>query len=175
LIEAFSDAEDPIALLVASAREHIPHNPSVGCMAEPSHIPHNTLVGRTAEPSHIPDPENRQTIDRIIEDLHKENWYCNQIKYRRALEAKAGSFGRCTKYTLYMSILVVAGILDLPLSDSIEVALRDARRITTLYSHQTSAIDALSQGKDVIVSTSTASGKSVIYQARIITVLSRVS
>jgi DEAD/DEAH box helicase domain-containing protein len=45
------------------------------------------------------------------------------------------------------------------------VALRDARKITTLYTHQTSAMAALSNGKDVIVSTSTASGKSVIYQA----------
>jgi hypothetical protein len=45
-------------------------------------------------------------------------------------------------------------------------ALRDARKITTLYTHQANAIAALSQGKDVIVSTSTASGKSVIYQAR---------
>jgi len=53
-------------------------------------------------------------------------------------------------------------------------ALGDARSITTLYSHQTSAIAALAQGKDVIVSTSTASGKSVIYQATPVMVLSRV-
>ena len=159
-MEAFSDAEDPIALLVASAREHIPLNTSVGC---------------TTEPSHIPDPENRQPIDQVIEGIHDQKWYLNQIRYRRAFEAKAGSLGRCTHYILYNSILAVAGIPDPPLSDSIMAALRDARRITTLYSHQTSAIAALSQGKDVIVSTSTASGKSVIYQARSISVLSRLS
>lgn len=81
LIAAFSDAEDPIALLVASAREHIPLNTSVGCLAEPSHIP---------------DPENRPPIDRVIEDIHEQKWYLNQIRYRRAFEAKAGSLGRCT-------------------------------------------------------------------------------
>jgi DEAD/DEAH box helicase domain-containing protein len=159
-MEAFSDAEDPIALLVASAREHIPLNTSVGC---------------TTELSHVPDPENRQPINQVIEGIHEQKWYLNQIRYRRAFEAKAGSLGRCTQYILYNSILAVAGIPDPPLFDSIMAALRDARRITTLYSHQTSAIAALSQGKDVIVSTSTASGKSVIYQARSILVLSRLS
>ena len=145
---------------MASAREHIPLNTSVGC---------------TTEPAQIPDPGDRQPIDRVIEDIHEQKWYLNQIRYRRAFEAKAGSLGRCAEYTLYNSILVVAGTPDPPLSDSIMAALRDARRITTLYSHQTSAIAALSQGKDVIVSTSTASGKSVIYQARSVMVLSRVS
>lgn len=57
------------------------------------------------------------------------------------------------------------GSLDIPLSDSISQALKDSRKITSLYTHQVAAINALSQGKDVIVSTSTASGKSVIYQA----------
>lgn len=56
------------------------------------------------------------------------------------------------------------GVLDPPLSESIRQALHSARNITELYTHQVAAIGALSQGKDVIVSTSTASGKSVIYQ-----------
>jgi hypothetical protein len=85
LIEAFSDAEDPIALLVASAREHIPVNTSVGC---------------TEESSHIPDPENRQPIDRVVEELHEQKWYLNQIKYRRTFEVKAGSLGRCSENSL---------------------------------------------------------------------------
>lgn len=88
-MEAFSDAEDPIALLVASAREHIPLNTSVGC---------------TTEPSHIPDPENRQPIDQVIEGIHEQKWYLDQIRYRRAFEAKAGSLGRCTEY-IYSTIV----------------------------------------------------------------------
>ncbi len=78
LIEAFSDAEDPVALLVASAQEHIPLN----------------IVGRTGELSHIPDPENRQPIDRIIEELQEQKSYLQQIKCRRTFDAKEGSLGR---------------------------------------------------------------------------------
>lgn len=62
------------------------------------------------------------------------------------------------------TVLVDVGTPDPPLSDTILMALRDARKITKLYTHQANAIAALSQGKSVIVSTSTASGKSVIYQ-----------
>ena len=83
LIEAFSDAEDPVALLVASAQEHIPLD----------------TAGRTAELS-IPDPESRQTIDQIIEGLYQQKWYMHQIKYRRTFGAKAGLLGRCGDSTL---------------------------------------------------------------------------
>lgn len=53
-----------------------------------------------------------------------------------------------------------------PVSDNIWTALRGSRKITSLYTHQVAAINALSEGQHVIVSTSTASGKSVIYQVR---------
>ena len=56
--------------------------------------------------------------------------------------------------------------LDPALSGTISRALRDSRKITTLYAHQVSAIKSLAQHRHVIVSTSTASGKSVIYQVR---------
>jgi DEAD/DEAH box helicase domain-containing protein len=79
LIEAFSDAEDPVALLVASAQEHIPLN--------------NT-VDLTGKLPHLPDPENRQPIDGIIEELQEQKWYAQQIKYRRIFDAKEGSHGR---------------------------------------------------------------------------------
>ena len=81
LIEAFSDAEDPVALLVASAQEHIPLG----------------TVGRTAELS-IPDPENRQPINQIIEDLYEQKE--DRLRYRRTFDAKAGSLGRCNENTL---------------------------------------------------------------------------
>jgi DEAD/DEAH box helicase domain-containing protein len=56
-------------------------------------------------------------------------------------------------------------VLNPPLSDTILHALKDSREIHSLYTHQVAAITALDQGKNVIVSTSTASGKSAIYQA----------
>jgi DEAD/DEAH box helicase domain-containing protein len=54
--------------------------------------------------------------------------------------------------------------LEPGLSYNIKLALKVARGIEELYIHQVAAIDALSQHRHVIVSTSTASGKSVIYQ-----------
>ena len=56
------------------------------------------------------------------------------------------------------------GNLDEPLSETIQQALRDARKISSLYLHQAAAINAIANKSHVIVSTSTASGKSVIYQ-----------
>ncbi len=84
MIEAFSDAEDPVALLVASAQEHIPFN----------------TVGLKGELPHIADPENRQSIDGIIDELQEQKWYMQQIKYRRTFDAKEGSLGRCGKNNL---------------------------------------------------------------------------
>jgi DEAD/DEAH box helicase domain-containing protein len=78
LLEAFSDDEDPVALLVALAREHIPLNTS--------------LRGGTKF-SCIPDPETRQPIDQIVKEIDEQKWYLNQIKYRRTFDEKSGSIG----------------------------------------------------------------------------------
>lgn len=50
------------------------------------------------------------------------------------------------------------------MSNNIMFALQSSRKISFFYTHQAAAIDALLNGRNVIVSTSTASGKSVIYQ-----------
>ncbi|KAH9048489.1 P-loop containing nucleoside triphosphate hydrolase protein [Lactarius hengduanensis] len=141
LLQACPDAEDPVTLLVALARDHIPIT--------------TTSTGDEVEPQNIPDPENRRSIDGIVEEIYEQKWYQDQIKYRRTFDAKPGSIGT----------------VDPPLSESIRTALLDARKISTLYTHQATAIAALSQGKNVIVSTSTASGKSVIYQVPLLRIL----
>lgn len=56
--------------------------------------------------------------------------------------------------------------LDSPLSASILQTLKVSRNISVLYTHQVAAVNAVEQRKHVIVSTSTASGKSIIYQVR---------
>jgi DEAD/DEAH box helicase domain-containing protein len=61
-----------------------------------------------------------------------------------------------------------SGELSTPLPDSIKKGLQDARSITRFYSHQAAAINAIAEGKHVIVSTATASGKSVIYQVPVL-------
>ncbi|THH10992.1 hypothetical protein EW146_g8195 [Bondarzewia mesenterica] len=142
LLQATENSSDPVALLKAAAHDHIPVDPYVKAAAtfgEPM-----SMV--------IPNSENRSSVDEIITEIQQAEWYKNQIVERRVSEAKEGQIGE----------------LDPPLSETIHQAFRDSRKITSLYTHQVAAIQALAQSKDVIVSTSTASGKSVIYQAPVL-------
>ncbi|KAF5391897.1 hypothetical protein D9757_001704 [Collybiopsis confluens] len=140
LLEATPSGEDPVSILQAAARDHIPIDPG-----HKNHVP-------VDESAHlpIPNPDDRATILDILVELESEEWYKGQIAHRRTAGAKVGQ----------------TGTLDPPLSASIQQALRSSRNITSLYSHQVAAVTALKTGKDVIVSTSTASGKSIIYQVR---------
>ncbi|KAF7338638.1 DEAD/H helicase [Mycena venus] len=100
----------------------------------------------------IPEPKNRPSIDAVLEEVMQQEWYSEQIVERRTVEAKVGQIGA----------------LDSPLSDTISQALQQSRSISSLYTHQTAAINAINTGKNVIVSTATASGKSVIYQVPVL-------
>lgn len=61
-------------------------------------------------------------------------------------------------------------IADLPLSTRVQTALAKSG-IRQLYSHQFDAIDALLRGENVVLSTSTASGKSLAYNVPMLTTL----
>lgn len=126
-------------MLQAAARDHIPVDPS-------SSLPGTKGKGKAA----VPEPNERPTIDTILQEIQGQDWYRDQIAHRRTVEAKEGQLGT----------------LDIPLSKTVMQALQDARKISSLYVHQVASINAVMQGKNVIVSTSTASGKSVIYQVR---------
>ncbi|RZJ07757.1 MAG: DEAD/DEAH box helicase, partial [Rubrivivax sp.] len=65
----------------------------------------------------------------------------------------------------------VYGDLSFPLSQDLVNALYNTRNIQQLYSHQTEAINALHEGRNVIISTSTSSGKSLIYQIPVLNAL----
>ncbi len=56
------------------------------------------------------------------------------------------------------------GTLNRPLSQDLTKALEEARGVNCFYTHQADAINAFWNGKHVVASTSTASGKSIIYQ-----------
>ncbi|KAJ8595607.1 DEAD H helicase [Rhizopogon salebrosus TDB-379] len=141
LIEATPEGEVSVDLLQAAARDHIPVNPSAKkALAATSVGDSQNMI--------IPEPEDRPSIDEVIFELQEQAWYRNQIVDRRTFEAKEP----------------VEGLLDEPFSNTIQQALRESRNITSLYYHQAAAINAIAQRKHVIVSTSTASGKSVIYQ-----------
>ncbi|CAL1704265.1 unnamed protein product [Somion occarium] len=134
LLQATPAGENPVDLLQAAARDHIPISPNKSKTIEAPRV--------------VPDPQHRPAIDDVIVEIQEQEWYEDQIVHRRVLEAKQGQLAE----------------LDPPLPENILTALKDARKITSLYTHQVAAINALANGQHVIVSTSTASGKSVIYQ-----------
>ncbi|KAL7283261.1 hypothetical protein ACG7TL_002690 [Trametes sanguinea] len=140
LLRATPLDDDPVVLLQGAARDHIPVHPAV--------IRPLTILSQSPDKGKykaVPEPDSRPAIEEVIQEIEGQEWYAEQISYRRIFDAKDGQLA----------------ILDPPLSESIAQALRDSRKITSLYTHQVAAIDALSQGQNVIVSTSTASGKSV--------------
>jgi DEAD/DEAH box helicase domain-containing protein len=165
LTQTFSSTDDTILLLQTVARDHIPIMP-------PSKPAMFSEV-RGKEHASVPEPKDRPTVDEVLTEIENQEWYKKQIVYRRTFEAKVEQIGWWRKnlhlfplVTSLISLSEITGVLDPPLSDTILQALRDSRKISVLYTHQVAAINAVMQGRNVIVSTSTASGKSVIYQVR---------
>lgn len=157
LIAATPSGEDPVALLQSAGRDHIPINPSA------SHATFSEFS--EAVSSQVPDPSHRPSISSILSELGSQSWYRNQIVERREFDVRDGKTGVQNGYIYHAVVYNIAlGDLDEPLSPNIKQALATARNISSLYTHQATAINALAKGENVIVSTSTASGKSVIYQ-----------
>ncbi|KAI1877572.1 hypothetical protein JX265_003580 [Neoarthrinium moseri] len=104
------------------------------------------------EPSTIPKtiPKERKAIPEIIQELKESSWYTGQIvpDGHRVFEAQEPAYGD----------------LDFLLSQEMVNALYNAKGITQFYAHQAEAINHLQAGHNVVVSTSTSSGKSLIYQ-----------
>ncbi|KAK5726498.1 ATP-dependent 3'-5' DNA helicase [Elasticomyces elasticus] len=95
-------------------------------------------------------PTERQSIPEIVQELKSSEWYTGQIvpDGHRVFDPQQAVYGE----------------LAFPLSQDLVNALYNTRHIESLYSHQAEAINALHEGHNVIVSTSTSSGKSLIYQ-----------
>ncbi|KAF8197429.1 DEAD/H helicase [Pholiota molesta] len=92
--------------------------------------------------------DERPSVNEVIANVSTSIWYKDQIISRRTIQAKEAQ----------------TSLLDPPISKNIADAVLTSRNIHSLYSHQVAAIDAIRRGRHVVVSTSTASGKSVIYQ-----------
>ena len=103
-------------------------------------------------PSTLPEsiPTERKTIPEIIQELKESSWYTGQIvpDGHRVFDAQEPVYGD----------------LNFLLSQDLVNALYNAKGITQFYAHQTEAINNLHDGHHVVVSTSTSSGKSLIYQ-----------
>ncbi|KAL8807788.1 MAG: hypothetical protein Q9182_000437 [Xanthomendoza sp. 2 TL-2023] len=95
-------------------------------------------------------PKERQSIPEIIGQIKSMEWYTGQIvpDGHRVFDPQPPIFGD----------------LKFQLTQNLVNALYNTRGITQLYSHQAEAINNLYDGFNVIVATSTSSGKSLIYQ-----------
>ncbi|KAK0718171.1 hypothetical protein B0T26DRAFT_646145 [Lasiosphaeria miniovina] len=100
----------------------------------------------------LPDsiPTERKSIAEIVQELKDSPWYTGQIvpDGHRVFEAQEAVYGD----------------LNFLLSQDMVNALYNSRGITRFYAHQAEAINSLHEGHNVVVSTSTSSGKSLIYQ-----------
>ncbi|KAG9125889.1 hypothetical protein FRC07_005747 [Ceratobasidium sp. 392] len=144
-------SEDPVTLLTNAAQDHIP--------VDPATILDQTHANSSKHPLPVPTPKDRKTIEEAIAELKlsedEGHLYRDQIVYERVFDLREARWGK----------------LDRPLPSSVSCALESARSVTGFYSHQAEAINAIWSGKNVIVSTSTASGKSIIYQVPILCAL----
>lgn len=95
-------------------------------------------------------PTERKPIPDIIDEIKTLKWYTGQIvpDGHRVFDPQPPIYGE----------------LNFPMSQSLVNALYNTRNIEQLYAHQAEAINNLHEGHNVIVSTSTSSGKSLIYQ-----------
>ncbi|KAG7452861.1 P-loop containing nucleoside triphosphate hydrolase protein [Guyanagaster necrorhizus] len=139
LLQAVSPEEDAVALVQTAAKACVPAKPQLQTAGTDDLEPYFS----------VPEPKDRPSVQEVLANIVSQHWYKDQIVTRRTFQAKDGHTDL---------------ELDVPLSSTIQVALKDSRNITNLYSHQVTAINAIGKGRNAIVSTSTASGKSVIYQ-----------
>ncbi|KAI7154769.1 P-loop containing nucleoside triphosphate hydrolase protein [Hortaea werneckii] len=132
---------DPVARL---EEEHKPYIPL------PSESRGNTPAPEALDSLPKVIPSERKSIPEIIQELKSAEWYTEQIvpDGHRVFDPQEPVYGS----------------LSFPLSQDLVNALYNTRNIESLYSHQTEAINTLHEGQNVIVSTSTSSGKSLIYQ-----------
>ncbi|KAG8912308.1 hypothetical protein FRC01_005168 [Tulasnella sp. 417] len=161
--QAMETPEDPVALVQKAARDHIPLDP--------------TLPTEQPTPSHnFISTDSRPSIEDVIAEIEGGEEYRDQIVFRKIFDTKEPQYGSSLVVSALsedpgfnQSVFTVG--LTKPLSDSISAGLNLSMSVTKLYSHQAKAINALREGKHVIVSTGTASGKSIIYQVPLLSML----
>ena len=107
-------------------------------------------------PSTLPAsiPRERKSIPEIVQELKDSPWYTGQIvpDGHRVFEAQEAVYGE----------------LNFLLSQDLVNALYNTKGITQFFAHQAEAINALHDGYNVVVATSTSSGKSLIYQLPVV-------
>jgi DEAD/DEAH box helicase domain-containing protein len=140
LNENAGESADPVTTLKDLSSAFVPVAPEATCSTP------------GAEKARLPPtiPEERKSITEILEDIKSLKWYTSQIvpDGHRVFDPQPPIYGH----------------LNFQLSQNMVNALYNTRSIAQLYAHQAEAINHLHDGQNVIVSTSTSSGKSLIYQ-----------
>ncbi|CCF33550.1 DEAD/DEAH box helicase [Colletotrichum higginsianum] len=146
--QCIADGMDPELRLATKTEDHIP----VPTVPEE---PADKKLG--ALPESI--PTERKSIPEIVQELKDSPWYTGQIvpEGHRVFEPQEPVYGD----------------LDFLLSQELVNALYNSKGITQFFAHQTEAINGLLEGQHVVVSTSTSSGKSLIYQLPVIHALEK--
>ncbi|HEX9912137.1 MAG TPA: DEAD/DEAH box helicase, partial [candidate division Zixibacteria bacterium] len=90
-------------------------------------------------------------MNEIIEALKKYKWYRGQIVHTKIIPAKFGEYGE----------------LSPPLSPSLQNYLT-SKGIKKLYSHQSESIKKIREGINLIITTGTASGKTLCFNLPIL-------
>ncbi|KAF3170807.1 hypothetical protein TWF225_009796 [Orbilia oligospora] len=132
---------DPVEQIKLRQRVHVPSNSHEENRSPPQSLS-NTLTDTS---------KDRPSVPEIIEEITtRSEFYRNQIVPNGHLifPAQDPRFGN----------------LEFPLSQVLVDALYNVKNITRLYSHQATALNDIFHGENVVVSTSTSSGKSIIYQ-----------
>ncbi|KAL6884399.1 P-loop containing nucleoside triphosphate hydrolase protein [Trichoderma longibrachiatum] len=113
--------------------------------------------------STIPDviPHERQSISEILDQIKQSSWYSGQIvpDGHRVFEPQSPAYGS----------------LNFLLSQDLVNALYNAKQITQFYTHQAEALNKLHEGRNIVISTSTSSGKSLVYQLPVLHALEQDS
>ncbi|GFF63037.1 putative ATP-dependent helicase HRQ1 [Aspergillus udagawae] len=151
LVQCEDDGTDPVERLEREKDAWIPSPPVSGDDSL------ETTKLLSMPPREI--PKERKSMAEIIEEIRAMDWYFAQIvpEGHRVFEAQSPVYGDLT----------------FQLSQDLVNALYNTKGITQFYSHQAEAINSLYAGQDVIVSTSTSSGKSLIYQVPMLHELGR--
>ncbi|GAA5930659.1 ATP-dependent 3'-5' DNA helicase [Sporobolomyces koalae] len=151
---------DPVELLLEATAEHLPVHPDN--LVDEDDIRERGVREKQEELGFYGrNPDHRKSIGTIIDEITspENEWYEGQIVEdgHRTFEAREAVYGS----------------VDHPVSEAIATALRESKNIAAakLYSHQAKAINALHAGKNVIISTSTSSGKSLVYQLPVVQAL----
>ena len=90
------------------------------------------------------------TVNDVVTKLTHDPEYCEQTEYIETIPARDAMYGTLTK----------------PLPPPLESFL--SARGLSLYTHQCEAIEAFRSGKDLILSTATASGKTLAFSLPVI-------